>query len=270
MSTQLGVRLDDNSAFGTFTTWRAAASWHLSERNRFWAGAGSAFKAPTFSQLFAESAYEVGNPALTPEQSKNTEIGFETRSEDSRLKVSVTAFWQQFRDLIQYVFAGPGQPTYVNLGGADAHGVELAFTGKVATNLTLNAHWTWLHTEVTDTGSASSLTFTQGATLIRRPASSGGGTLAYRLRGLTVAATATRIGDRDDVDFSAFPGARVTLPGYTTVDLAIDAPLVRGAHRSPGVDLTLRGENIFDAAFMQAVGFPGRARTVYAGGALRF
>ncbi len=195
--------------------------------------------------------------------------------EDRHITVAVIAvFWQQFTDLIQYVSAAPGQPTYVNLGGADAHGVELTGTARLATHLTLNAHWTWLHTEVTDTGSASSLSFMQGATLIRRPASSGGGTLAYRASGATLAATATRIGDRDDrLDFSSFsrglPG--YFLPGYTTVDAAVDFPLHRGAGRSPAVDLMLRAENLFvHRPHADCVGFPGRGRTLYAGGGIRF
>ena len=270
VSTQLGVRLDNNSAFGTFKTWRVGATWHVSELARIWVGAGTAFKAPTFLQLFARSPFEVGNAALMPEQSRNTEVGFETRSQDQRVTVGATAFWQHFSDLIHYVSAASGQPTYVNLGGVDSRGIEATISGKLAAGVAVNAHWTWLHTAVTDTGSASSLVFTQGARLIRRPASSGGATLTYHWRGLTVAATATRVGERDDVDFSGFPGARVILPGYTTMDLAVEAPLHRGAGRSAGVSLTLRGENLFNVAYQQTVGFPGRSRALFAGAGLRF
>jgi len=270
MTTQIGARIDNNSAFGTFTTWRAAASWQLSSRARFWASAGTAFKAPTFSQLFAQSAFEVGNAALVPERNRNTELGIETQSEDRHIKLGVTAFWQQFRDLIQYVSAAPGQPTYVNLGAANARGVELTFGATLSPRVALNAHWTWLHTEVTDTGTASSVTFAEGATLIRRPAASGGATVSYRWQGATLAATATHVGERDDVDFSGFPASRVILPGYTTMDLGLDFPLHRGAGRSPGVDLTVRGENVFDAGYQQTVGYPGRARTWYVGGSLRY
>jgi len=140
----------------------------------------------------------------------------------------------------------------------------------VAPRVALNAHWTWLHTEVTDTGTASSVTFAEGATLIRRPAASGGATVSYRWQGATLAATATHVGERDDVDFSGFPASRVILPGYTTMDLGLDFPLHRGAGRSPGVDLTVRGENVFDAGYQQTVGYPGRARTWYVGGSLRY
>ncbi len=270
VSTQAGVRLDDNSAFGTFTTWRVGATWHVGADTRLWVAAGTAFKAPTFSQLFAASAFEVGNPALAPERSKNSEVGLERTSANHHVTLAVTAFWQQFRDLIQYVGAAPGQPTYVNLGGANARGVELTVVANPSPRLTLSAHWTWLHTEVTDTGSAASLSFQQGASLIRRPGSSGGGTAAYRWHGLTLAGTATRTGTRDDVDFAGFPGTRVILPAYTTLDLSLDAPIRRSAGRSLGIDLTLRGENLFNAVYQQTVGFPGRGRTLFAGGRARF
>ena len=136
--------------------------------------------------------------------------------------------------------------------------------------MTVLAHWTWLTTEVTDTGPASSVTFQQGATLLRRPASSGGITVERQVFGAALSGTATRIGERADADFNDFPASRVTLPSYTTVDLALDAPIRRAIGRSPGFDLTLRGENIFNAAYEQTVGFPGRGRSILAGGRLRF
>ncbi len=270
VSTQLGFRLDDNSAFGTFGTWRVGATWHADASTRVWAAAGTAFKAPTFPQLFASSAFEVGNPALKPERSRNIEFGVERTTDDHHVTVSVTAFWQQFRDMIQYVNAAPGQTNYQNLGAADANGVELNLSARPSTSFSINGHWTWLSTEVTDSGSASTVSFQQGSSLIRRPGSSGGGTAEYHQRGFTVAGTITRIGSRDDVDFSGATAARVTLPAYTTVDLSVDAPLKRSAGRSLGIDLMLRGENLFNAAYMQTVGFPGRGRTLFAGASARF
>jgi vitamin B12 transporter len=270
VSLQLGARLDDNSAFGAFGTWRAGAAWHARAGTKLWAAAGTAFKAPTFSQLFASSAFEVGNPELAPERSENGEIGGEAPVADRRLRLGATIFWQHFRDLIQYVGAAPGAPTYLNLGGANSRGLEATLVARASSRLTLSAHWTWLHTEVTDTGAASSPSFQQGSRLIRRPAQSGGATAAYHWHGLTVAATGVRIGSRDDVDFSGVAARRVILPGYTTMDLALDVPVRTESGRSPGVDLTLRGENIFEAAYLQTVGFPGRGRTLLAGARVRF
>ncbi|HEY4100777.1 MAG TPA: TonB-dependent receptor [Gemmatimonadales bacterium] len=270
LSLQLGGRVDDNSAFGAFGTWRGGLAWHLSPSSRVWAAAGTAFKAPTFSELFAQSAFEVGNPDLKPERSRNGEVGAETAFADRRVRLGATAFWQTFHDLIQFVNAAPGDPNYTNLGGASSRGVELTASAVAGAGLLLSAHWTFLHTEVTDTGAASSISFQQGGSLTRRAASVGGGTLAYRWRGVTIEGTALHVGARDDIDFSGATAVRVTLKPYTTFDFALDLPVFGSADRSPGLDLTVRGENVFDASYQQVVGFPGRGRTLLAGGRLRY
>ena len=270
LSLQLGARLDDNSAFGTFATWRVGASWRLATRTRLYSAAGTAFKAPTFSELFARSAYEVGNGALRPERSSNVEGGLEQQLAAGRVVVTATAFAQTFRELIQYVGAAPGQPTYRNLGGARSGGVEAAVSVKATGSLAFRAHWTWLRTEVTDTGAASSVVFQQGKRLLRRPASSGGLSATVLVAGATVGAGLSHIGGRDDADFRDFPATRTTLPSYTLVDLSVDAPVRRAQGGLPGLDLTLRAENLFDAQWTQVVGYPGRGRTLFGGARLHF
>lgn len=270
LSLQIGARLDDNSAFGSFGTWRAGASYALTGTTRVYAAAGTAFKAPTFSELFAAGAFEVGNPALKPERSRNVEGGVEQALASGRVTLRATAFSQTFRDLIQYVGAAPGDPTYVNIGSARSRGVEAAVLVMPATALSLRAHWTWLRTEVTDTGAAQSVVFTQGERLLRRPASSGGVSATWLVRGLTLGATATYVGERDDRDDRNFPSVRVTLPSYTVVDLALDAPIRRAGRGLPGLDLTFRAENLFDADYDQAMGYAGRGRTLFGGARLQF
>lgn len=270
LSIQVGARLDDNSAFGTFSTWRVGASWQLGRSTRAYSAAGTAFKAPTFSELFAASAFEVGNRALRPERSRNVELGIEQQLARARLVLTATLFSQRFRDLIQYVGAAPGEPTYTNLGGAQARGVEVGASWRPISQLGLKGHWSWLRTEVTDTGSASSVVFTQGERLLRRPASSGGLTALLGLRGATVGLGITYAGSRDDADFRDFPAARTTLPSYTLVDLSLDAPLRATRAGVPGVDLTLRAENLLNSRWSQVVGFPGRGRTLVGGARVHF
>ncbi|HEY4322170.1 MAG TPA: TonB-dependent receptor [Gemmatimonadales bacterium] len=269
LTVQLGARFDHNSAFHNFETWRAGASWQPASEGRIWASIGTAFKAPTFSQLFASSAYEVGNPNLLPVRSQNGEVGAELRLGRLPVRVGVTAFWQQFHDLIQYVNALPGDPNYENLGAARSRGVEATASGNLTRLLALTAQWTWLHTEVTDTGATSSVSDELGRSLIRRPGSMGSATLSWRRGGWLVSATIDRSGSRDDVDFSGPVSERVTLPGYTTVDAALDIPVTGRARRNDLV-LTFRGENLFDADYLQTVGYPGRGRTLLAGAGLHF
>lgn len=270
LALQAGVRLDDNSAFGTFTTARVGVTLRPTDGARLWISAGTAFKAPTFSELFAASAFEVGNEALLPERSRNLELGAERTLGGGRLVVGATAFRQQFRDLIQYISAPEGEPTYANLQGADVRGLEAALTLRPSARLAVRAHWTWLDTEVTDTGTTASVVFTQGASLLRRPGASGGLTATAMVAGGTVGVAITRVGSRADADYRDFPAARVTLPSYTLVDASLDLPLVRRGQAGAGIDLTLRAENLFDRAYDQVVGFPGRGRTVMGGGRVRF
>lgn len=269
LALQFGARLDDNSAFGTAVTWRAGASLQLAPATRIWGAVGTAFKAPTFAELFAADLFEIGNPALRPERTRNAELALAQRL-GQRASLEVTAFDQRFRDLIQYVGAVPGEPTYVNLGAARSRGVEASLTLPATSVLTVRAHWTWLATEVSDSGAASSLTFRQGSPLLRRPASSGGLTAILRHPRATLAGTLTFVGRRDDVDYRDFPATRTALPSYTVVDLSLELPVRRPNGGIPGIDLTFRGENLFDTAFDQAVGFPGRGRTLFAGGQFRY
>lgn len=269
VSIQLGSRLDDNSAFGSFSTWRAGASWQLRAGTRVWGAVGTAFKAPTFAELFATDPYEVGNPGLAPERTRNAEVAV-AQQLSGRATIEVTAFDQRFRQLIQYVGAEPGQPTYVNLGAARSRGIEASMVVRAEGGLTLRGHWTRLATEVSDSGSASSLTFQQGARLLRRPPTSGGVTATLQRAGVTLGGSLTYVGERDDVDYRDFPATRTALPSYTTVDLSLELPVRRAGAGSPGAALTFRGENLFDAAYDQVVGFPGRGRTLFVGAQLRY
>ncbi|HET9066701.1 MAG TPA: TonB-dependent receptor [Gemmatimonadales bacterium] len=263
---QLGGRVDDNSAFGTFATVRIGAVAHLAPDTRLWSAVGTGFKAPTFSELRANSPYEVGNPALRPEQSVSAEVGIELSHRTAR--VGLTLFSQTFTDFVQYIAAPPGEPTYANLGAARARGLEASLVVPTVLGLTIDAHLTWLSTAVTDSGAVSSETFALGQRLLRRPAVSGAVTARGTVRAIQWSATARWVGSRDDVNFRDFPATRTRLPSYGLLDAAVIAPLPVGA--TPRLDLVLRGENLFDADWDAAIGFPGRGRTVFGGARLTF
>jgi vitamin B12 transporter len=265
LAVSAGGRLDDNGKFGTFGTYRLGAAWRLHSGTRLRIATGSAFKAPTFSENFAESPFEVGNPTLEPERVRSWEAGIEQPLLGGRLNLSAAWFDQRFRNLIQYFAAAPGEPTYANLGAARARGIEAAVTVLPAAGLTMSGEYTWLESEVIDAGASTSPGFAAGRTLLRRPAHAGRAAARYMTGRLTAAAGISFVGARDDVDFRDFPSARVTLPAYQLVDLSAELVVRRAAAGAPAVSVTGRIENALDESYEPVVGFRGRGRTILAG-----
>ncbi|MEE8138181.1 MAG: TonB-dependent receptor, partial [Thermoanaerobaculia bacterium] len=71
---ELGLRYDDNSAFGSQTSPRLGLLVALGEGIRFRASYGEAFRAPSIGELFFPFS---GNPDLEPETSESFELGVE-------------------------------------------------------------------------------------------------------------------------------------------------------------------------------------------------
>lgn len=261
----LGGRLDDNSAFGAFTTARAGLAYRLSESLRLRASAGSAFKAPNFFENFA-SGFTVGNPDLEPEQARSAELGVE--AEFSRFTLRATGFVQRFTNLIQYTGTPParGDPNYFNIAAANAGGLELELGLPEIAGVSASAGYTWTDTRVVDAGfnAGTSANFVTGGRLLRRPEHMASLRLSRAVGAAgAVGMTIVRTGEREDRDFSTFPAGIDFLAPYTTVDasadLAMPASLLRGAR------IQLRAENLANIRYEQVSGFATPGRTLYAG-----
>ena len=270
---QAGLRFDDNDVFGDFTTWRLGVAVRPTGSLKLHASAGSAFKQPTFSEQFADSPFEVGDPDLVPEESTSWQAGAELSFAARRVTVSATYFSQRFTNMILYTFAEPGEPTYVNVAEARADGIEAGVYVALTGALAFMARYTWLDTEVEEDGGGSDDTIQQGESLIRRPGSSAGIGLDWQ-PGLSGRYTLSfdYTGSRDDVDFRPFPAERVTLDGYALVNASADFPLaavIRGTWAT-NLGITAVGQNLLDEEYESVVGFLGRGRTLLFGARLRF
>lgn len=264
-----GARVDRNERFGTLVTWRGGVSWAVAPRWRVYGSAGTAFKEPTFFEQFG-GAYVIGNPALTPERTTSWELGAEREAMAGRLRLSASYFGQRFRDLIQYTSttAAPDAPNYVNLAAANADGLELEVGIVPTAGTRLAAHYTYLHTQVTDGGVLpdDDAAFRTGDRLLRRPTHSAGVEGQGRWGRVSAYGALRWTGDRADADFTTFPATRVELPAVAVTDVAGELLLVSGAGARPAVTLTARIENLFDAEYQMAFGFPALGRTVLVGG----
>ena len=263
-SYSLGARLDDNSAFGTFRTARAALGVSLSPWSSARISFGNAFKAPGFFENFA-AGFVRGNPALRPERSTSVELGYDAHSADGLSTFGVAAFDQTFRDLIDYAsVVAPGSPNYFNVGVARARGLEVRGMVQAGQPTSWTWAWTWLDARTTHPGfdTTATATYVQGSRLVRRPAQTLALGLLHRWNGgAHLDLAASRIGARDDRDFRNYPGKAVELPGYLKVDAALSVPFraLGGSAR-----LLVRVENALGARYEEVLGFAAPGRTLYA------
>jgi vitamin B12 transporter len=266
----VGGRLDHNSVFGTFMSYRGGISYGLPTGTRIRAAVGTAFKEPTFLEHFADGPFARGNPELRPERTASWEAGVEQSLWGDRVVVTASWFSQRFRDLVQYAFVPPepGAPNFFNVAAADAEGVESGVALALPLGFHVTGTYTYLRTAVVDAGpdGGPGTVLQEGARLLRRPTYAWG-IVARRRFGVrgSVSGTLRHVGDRDDLDFTAFPSARVVLPSYLRVDVAGEVRVWGGRARSPMIALTGRLENVFGADYSEVFGFRTPGRTIAVG-----
>lgn len=267
----LGVRLDDNGSFGTHFTDRAGVAVRILAATRVRASYGTAFKEPTFREVAAQTPFEVGNPGLKPEQARSWEAGVSQELLAGRLRASAAYFNQQFQDMIEYdANVPPGTPNYYNVAEATADGWEFQVEARPIPVLSIAASYTNLFTRVDQAvaGAGPGSALEPGQPLLRRPDSQARMDIrAWPVHGLSLGAGLTWVGDRDDIDYNAFPAQRVVLPAYFTADFnaAYTLPL-----QGPALTLEFQIQNAFDEVYQTVVGYPGRPRAMVAGAKVEF
>ncbi len=131
----VSLRSDQYNAIGSHTTGNLDWGYTLSENMRVTVGYGTAFKAPTFNDLYypLQFGYE-GNPDLRPESSKSFEVGLRGKSDIGSW--SVNAFRTEIDDLIDWqCLSGCTTPDWtddytqpINVNSAQIEGVESSLT----------------------------------------------------------------------------------------------------------------------------------------------
>jgi vitamin B12 transporter len=122
-SLDLAVRQDSNQQFGGKTTGSAAWGYSFDEALRLSASYGTAFKAPTFNDLYYPY---FGNPNLQPESSQSVEVGAKGRWE--RLSWSVNGYYTKIDDLIAFD-SHTFQPA--NISKAEIYGLEAITSARL-------------------------------------------------------------------------------------------------------------------------------------------
>src|SRR5207248_863024 len=112
---------------------------------RIHGGAGSGFRAPTFNDLFFPG---FSDRTLKPEHSFSYDFGVDQRLWHDRVRLGLTYFQNEFRDLISFVFTTTAPFVKgVNIGRARSAGIEFTSQVDVTDTLTLALNYTYTDTE---------------------------------------------------------------------------------------------------------------------------
>jgi vitamin B12 transporter len=151
---QLSARRDDNSQFGSHNTGSIGYGYQFTPAWRATASAGTAFRAPTFNDLYWPVDYSsdyVGNPNVRPERAHNRDVGlvYETAAQ----RFSLTAYDNRVSDLI--TFGNAPAPAFfvttVNVGTAVLKGVTVSYDGRFG-NWKLSGSYDVLSAKNADSG----------------------------------------------------------------------------------------------------------------------
>ena len=140
---QLSLRRDDNDQFGGHTTGGIAWGLDFAEGWRVTASHATAFKAPTFNELYYPGA---SNPDLNPETSRSTELSL-ARSGDG-WQVQANAYQTRASDLIAWE-SSLFKP--VNVEDARIRGIELTGAATLG-EWNLRGQLGWLDARNLDSG----------------------------------------------------------------------------------------------------------------------
>jgi len=218
-SLEASVRRDDNEQFGGHTTGSAAWGIEFAQNWRVTAGYGSAFKAPTFNELYYPF---FGNANLRPEDSETWELGVAWRGD--AVNVRLDTFNTDVDDLIAFD-ASLGLPG--NVERARMRGAELGADMTVA-DWTINGAISYLDTE-------NRSGFYEGNDLARRAKNSARVDVDRAFGKFRVGVTAAGEGSRyDDVANTR------RLGGYGTLDLRAEYAI------TSSLTLQARVANVFD------------------------
>jgi vitamin B12 transporter len=246
----LGLRHDEQSEFGGFTSYRATAAYLFPESGtKLHASIGTGFRAPSLY----ESNYVSFNPAiprpdLGPEKSLSWDIGVDQQFLDGRLIAGLTYFQLNTDDLIDYDFVND---TYVQIPGVTRrNGVEASLSWNATPWLDIGAAYTFTHTRQPDGERRPRVPeheFSLAATVT--PAEK------WAITGVAHAALNTT--DRISTGFAAFQD--VPLKDYVLLDAKVSYK------PTDATEIYVRGENLLNQRYEVVKGYGTPGLGVFAG-----
>ncbi|CAA9546913.1 MAG: Outer membrane vitamin B12 receptor BtuB [uncultured Sphingosinicella sp.] len=259
LTTDIAVRHDAFEGFANATTLRASALLDIAGPLSALVSYSEGIARPTFFDLFGFFPGRfVGNPDLKPERSRGFEAGLRYRTD--HVALGLTGYRQRLRDEIVGTF---NSTTFLSgvanaTGTSRRQGVEIEGEWRPIDTFSVTASYSFADAE--DQQVREGLLLRE----VRRPRHSASLGLDGRWGRIRAGAAFAYVGERQDLDFDAFPARRVTLQDYVLAE-------ARLAYRiSDRLEAFGRIANAFDADYRDVVGYETKGRTAYAGIRLAF
>jgi vitamin B12 transporter len=267
----IGGRVERNGSYGTHVVPRAALAVRVrdgADATTLRASAGMGVKEPSFFESYGESFFAKGNPDLDPERSTTFDVGVEQRAFASRLRASATYFHHDYHDQIAYTVVdfNTFEGSYVNLAHTRAQGIELALEARPLPELSLLGQYTYTDGEILDSPSDFDPVYAAGRALLRRPENQASISAQLTQPRWSAGLTLVYVGERADSDFvglgfASDPSYRN--PSYTRLDARLRVRILAA------LEAFVVAENLFDAEYQEALGYPALGRSVRGGLRLR-
>jgi vitamin B12 transporter len=241
-----GVRNDDFDTFGRATTGRGTVAWLVAQRAlKLRASYGTAFRSPSFLDLYGQSAFYVGNPNLRPERARGWDTGVDYYLPNRRGTFSVTWFDTRFTNLIA---STPNFRSVENIQRARTRGAEVSALVALPGSWETRLSYTYLEAE----------DLTGDKRLLRRPRHRASTDVWRQFgRGLSAGAGVAFTAQREDVDAGTF--AMIDGEDFTVVR-------IYGAWQiNSRVAVKARLENLLDERYEEVNGYPALGLGAFAG-----
>lgn len=141
----LGVRYDDYSDFGSTVNPRMGLVWHANRKLTFKTFAGTAFRAPSFIDLYAQNnPAGLGNPGLEAEEVATIDGGMTTSYLfNEAWQMNLHAYHYHAENLITFV-ADAGVQVAHNSGHLKARGLEYELSWRSGKRMSLDFNYSYL------------------------------------------------------------------------------------------------------------------------------
>ena len=222
-----GVRLDNYSDFGSTFNPRLALVWNTTERLTSKVMYGSAFRAPSFGELFfINNPATIGNSELQPETIDTSELSFDYRPLET-VETRINLYFYKAQNLIEFV-PGDGGAVAENARDQQGHGLEWELIWQPHKNFNLEVNAAWQKSKDADTHDAISDAPGKQYTLIANWHFRSGWLLNTHLN---------KIMDRE----RAVTDLRSAISDYTRLDFNLTKQNVL-----PGLGVSIKVKNSFD------------------------